>query len=336
MRSYVLAAVILSAACATATVPFEDDGGTPPADTGTNNGDGSSSKDGSSGMDGTADEGGGDGAMMADAGPPDTGCVSDGGMTFTASGMLQNGSVQMWTVPQGVCKITIDAFGAQGGGTLGGKGAEMKGDFAIKGGTMLSVVVGQHGSTNTCGGGSASGGGGGGSFVWDPGDAGTPLIAAGGGGGANDNWGVACRAGIDAVTTANGTQGNGNQSAQGGQNGQGGSGTAPSGVGSGGAGWLSNGGNSSYGTGCTGGQAPPNFTGGNGSQSFGPGGYGGYGGGGGAVCGCGGGGGYSGGGAGEGSSCRAGGGGGGSYNAGMNQTNTAGVQTGDGKIVVSW
>lgn len=65
--------------------------------------------------------------MMTDSGPPDTGCVKDGGMTFTSNGMVQNGSVQSWTVPMGVCGITIDAFGAQGGGQSGGKGAEMRG-----------------------------------------------------------------------------------------------------------------------------------------------------------------------------------------------------------------
>jgi len=68
--------------------------------------------------------------------------------------------------------------------------------------------------------------------------------------------------------------------------------------------------------------------GGNAGSYGGPGGYGGGAGGEGSCCGTsGGGGGYSGGTANN---------GGGSYNVGNNQSNTAGVQTGDGKVLITW
>ncbi len=257
--------------------------------------------------------------------------------TFNASGTGQTGSVQTYIVPSNVTSVSIEAFGAQGGNTNGGLGARMKGNFAVNAGDTIKVVVGQQGVVNNCGGSNASSGGGGGSFVWTGnGSTATLLVAAGAGGGGNTNWsGLTCRVGIDADTLMDGTQGNGSISALGGTNGTGGFGNAPSGTGSGGAGWKTSGQNSTYGTGCTGGLTAFQFTGGFGSNNFGPGGEGGYGGGGGAVCGNGGGGGYSGGGGGEGSGCRAGGGGGGSYNIGTSQSNSKGVQSGNGKVIVT-
>ncbi|GAB4132954.1 MAG: hypothetical protein Fur0041_04760 [Bacteroidia bacterium] len=259
-------------------------------------------------------------------------------VTFNPTGTGRNGTVQQYVVPSCVTQVDIDAFGAQGGNTNGGAGARIKGTFNVTPGDILFIVVGQQGTVNTCGGAGASSGGGGGSFVWKM-NGPTPvlLLAAGGGGGGNLNWSNACRDGIAAVTTQNGTQGSGALSALGGTAGNGGFGNGPSGTGSGGAGWLTAGQNSTYGTGCTGGSTYPSFTGGTGSTAFGtPGqGDGGFGGGGGAVCGNGGGGGYSGGGGGEGSSCRAGGGGGGSYNSGTNQTNTAAARLGSGIVYIT-
>ncbi|CAN5299464.1 hypothetical protein BH09BAC5_BH09BAC5_00450 [soil metagenome] len=248
------------------------------------------------------------------------------------------GLVQQYVVPNCVNEVEIDAFGAQGGNTNGGNGAEMKGRFSVSFGDTLYIVVGQQGTVNSCGGPSASAGGGGGSFIWKSNGPGrTLLLVAGGGGGGNTNWTGTCTNGIAAVITNNGTQGSGPTSAFGGTGGNGGFGNGPSGTGAGGGGWLTDGQNSTYGTGCTGGLAWPLFDGGSGSTLFGnPGeGDGGFGGGAGAVCGCGGGGGYSGGGGGEGASCRAGGGGGGSYNIGTSQVNTAGVRVGGGQVSVS-
>jgi hypothetical protein len=259
-------------------------------------------------------------------------------MTFNATGSGRTGSVQQYIITGCITEITVDAYGAQGGNSNGGLGARIQGTFTVTAGDTIYIVVGQQGTVNECGGSNASSGGGGGSFVWKSnGPSRTLLLAAGGGGGGNMNWGSACRDGIAAEITPNGTQGAGGLSAVGGTGGNGGSGSAPLGTGSGGAGWLSAGGNSTYGTGCTGGLSWPLFAGGYGSTAFGvPGqGDGGFGGGGGAVCGNGGGGGYSGGGGGEGSTCRAGGGGGGSYNSGTDQTNTAVVRTGNGIVYIT-
>jgi hypothetical protein len=257
--------------------------------------------------------------------------------TLNPTGTGAAGVIQQYIVPPCATQIRIEGFGAQGGNTNGGLGARMRGDFNVTYGDTIFVVVGQQGTVNSCGGVNASSGGGGGSFVWKNSGAGrTLLLVAGGGGGGNTNWAGGCIAGINAVTTNDGTQGNGPTSALGGTAGNGGFGNAPSGTGSGGAGWLSVGQNSTYGTGCTGGLTFPLFTGGTGSTTFGSSGQGdgGFGGGGGAVCGNGGGGGYSGGGGGEGSSCRAGGGGGGSYNIGINPSNSAGIQTGSGLVTI--
>jgi hypothetical protein len=236
--------------------------------------------------------------------------------------------------------ITIEAFGAQGGATNGGKGARMKGDFALLPGDKLGIAVGKKGGINSCGStpGTGAGGGGGGSFVWNLADLTLPLVAAGGGGGGNQTWGSACADGMDGVVGANGTEGNGALLTLAGVNGNGGGSAPPNGA-SGGGGWIGKGQDSSYSNGtdgCSGGLPAFTFAGGKGSVAWGPGGEGGFGGGGGAVCACGGGGGYSGGSGGEASSCRAGGGGGGSFNAGMSPSNSPGVEVGDGKIIVSW
>jgi len=253
-----------------------------------------------------------------------------------------SGSIASWAIPACVSKLTIEAWGAEGGknsdngGHLGGKGARMKGTFTVAGGTNLKILVGGKGEDVL-----SNAGGGGGSFVWVDGSN-TLLIAAGGGGGAGyDN------AGIDAVTSNGGTHGNGLPQG-GGVDGNGG--TAPSGyeyTGGGGAGWKSNGNPGHTTASCS--LATPArrpLEGGDGGLFGGThanDGNGGFGGGGGGQGGCtvsggaGGGGGYSGGGPGGYlSPLIRGGGGGGSYNNGTNPSNSAGVQTGNGKIVISW
>ncbi len=91
--------------------------------------------------------------------------------------------IQFWTVPYtGTYEIT--AVGAAGGydgyGSLAarGRGAYMSGDFDLKKGDVLKILVGQEGVKNTA---SQSSGGGGGTFVATSSN--TPLIVAGGGGG---------------------------------------------------------------------------------------------------------------------------------------------------------
>lgn len=246
--------------------------------------------------------------------------------TFSATG-----SVQSYIVPvTGV--YVIEAAGAQGGAgrSAGGKGARMRGHFRLQRDERIWVVVGRQGTCGTTPHQPAAGGGGG-SFVWksvnDLYQPIQPLLAAGGGGGGGGP-GVP---GGDAVITADAGAG----AAAGGGAGQGGA--ADTGdfhySGGGGGGWLSRGAQGSSPTFCGGGKS---WNGGAGADyCCNVGGFGGFGGGGGGSFlghGSGGGGGYSGGGGGT----QAGpaGGGGGSYNAGFKQTNTPGVQTGDGGVVI--
>lgn len=260
---------------------------------------------------------------------------------FIPNGIAESGTIQTWIVPNCVSKVRIEAAGAKGGSTNGGNGAFISGDVTVSGGDTLYIVVGQMGTINNCGSsGDGTAGGGGGSFVWKNNSAlnRTLLMAAGGGGGGNINFTGTCIYGLPGDTAQSGAKGNSAVAALGGTNGQGGSGTAPSGVGSGGAGWLSNGQNSTFFSPSTGGESWPTFTGGLGSPSYGSSYYtgnGGFGGGGGAVCGGGGGGGYSGGGAGDGDVCRTGGGGGGSFNSGTNKSGMPGANNNHGYVNIT-
>jgi hypothetical protein len=47
-----------------------------------------------------------------------------------------------WVVPAGVTSITVEAYGAQGGGSAGGRGGLAKGTIAVTPGETLSVSVG--------------------------------------------------------------------------------------------------------------------------------------------------------------------------------------------------
>ncbi len=102
-------------------------------------------------------------------------------------------SISSYTIPT-TGTYTIDAFGAQGGklgSFLGGKGGELKADFNLNAGTLLSILIGQQGNDGNSGArsGGGGGGGGGGAFVKN---GSTILIAAGGGGGSsnlNDDFG---------------------------------------------------------------------------------------------------------------------------------------------------
>ena len=229
----------------------------------------------------------------------------------TLEGLVSvSGGFQTWEVPSdGV--YSIEANGARGGGTQGGAGASMYGEFQLFEGDMLTIVVGQQGLSESYSRAYVAGGGGGGSFVVLNG---SPLIIAGGGGASgSDQVGYG---GISAETDGRtGSAGNGGSQAEG----------------CGGAGFTGNGTGSAHG-GIT---VAKSFTnganGGIGSSSGGTG-YGGFGGGGcdGHADG-GGGGGYSGG---NGYSDGAAGGGGGSYNIGTNPINQSGVNTGHGYVII--
>jgi hypothetical protein len=244
----------------------------------------------------------------------------------TSQTFSYTGSIVNWTVPAGVTSVHIVAEGAQGGyntnsTTQSGLGAIMEGDFTVTPGQVLKILVGEQPSAN------AGNGGGGGTFVTD--NSNVPLIVAGGGGGSSQ--------GVDSpdkhgnVTTSGGL--GAGSGGVGGTNGSGGSIGSSSYFQSGAGGGLLGNGADGWTTG-TGGFAFVNGGAGGPTNAPARGGFGGGGSGSSYVVG-GGGGGYSGGGSG-GNNGSGVGGGGGSYNAGTNQVNTGGVNTGHGEVVITY
>ena len=292
----------------------------------------------------------GGGAPLADAalGASDaTACVA-GAETIEATGAIVD-----FIVPACITSLTIEAFGAEGGGgvaaaVLGGKGARIKGDVAVAGGEVLQVLVGMRGAdavqlpgdenVGEQGGGS----GGGGTFVVA--EDGSPLMIAGGGGGATHITliGPILLPGGDGRILSAGQAGDGGggvggvdgggggvDDGAGFHNGTGAGGFSGSGVGN------SVGDESQYGTANAPGASF--LAGGAGGVGGSKGRNGGFGGGGSAGFTGAGGGGYSGGGGG-GSVLEStyGGGGGGSLNSGTNQDDSPGVRVGDGQVIITW
>jgi hypothetical protein len=97
------------------------------------------------------------------------------------------GSVQHFTATT-AGEYDIVAYGASGGGGFGGSsgglGAEMGGDFNLTAGEMLDIYVGGTGKNGSSG----AGGGGGDTFVVVD-MSGSPLVIAGGGGGGGGGGG---------------------------------------------------------------------------------------------------------------------------------------------------
>ena len=241
--------------------------------------------------------------------------------------------IQSFTIPiSGPYRIL--AIGASGGSVTtscvrnGGLGASMQGDFNFTAGQVIKILVGQMGLTTN-----SDGGGGGGTFVAD--NLNNPLLVAGGGGGATNNvaqCGAGQQNGLNAVVTTAGTA-SGNGLAAGGTNGSGGA--LVSGNGGAGGGFNGNGGSTGIWVVPSGGRSFINGgIGGLNSSSGNAGGFGGGGTGWHVGGNGGGGGGYSGGGT-SGASPWTGGGGGGSFNGGSNQVNTAGVNSGHGRVVIT-
>ncbi|MFF4189834.1 hypothetical protein [Nonomuraea sp. NPDC001831] len=268
--------------------------------------------------------------------------AAQGSQTFSYTG-----APQTFTVPEGVCELVVDAFGAAGGtavyGSPGGRGGEVSGTVRVNPGDQLTIDVGGAGTGGNLdtgepaaggyGGGGrpggyredlmpgngTNGGGGGGATTISLGT--QPLVIAGGGGGGAGSF-------------AGGTEGRGGD---GGQNGTDGATPNEPGAGGGGA----SGGNG--GAGGPGGQPVtdsdlPGLPGGDAQGRSG---------GNGAVnladphmgSGGGGGGGAQGGGAGgssSGSSLYGGGGGGGSSLGPAGATYTTGVREGNGEVTLSY
>jgi len=248
--------------------------------------------------------------------------------------------IQYWTVPS-TGRYTIEAFGAKGGGvhTTGAPGARMRGDFTLTAGTVLKILVGQAGASWGGAHGNENGGGGG-TFVTNT--ANTPLIIAGGGGGGpSTSYGLSCARPITLGYGQTGTSGvtiSCFATGTGGAGGGGGS-TAGNNQGGGGGGLTGNGANG--GTHCAIAYGGLSFTnggvGGTGNTCYGTTNWGGFGGGGGGqLSGPGAAGGYSGGGqAGNWDLSSTYGGGGGSYNIGTSQSNSAGVNAGNGYVIIT-
>ena len=230
----------------------------------------------------------------------------------------------------------IEASGGSGGNgtdgtqsyplswTLGGLGAKIIGSFKLSLGSQLKILVGQEGSTSLSFT-DRPGGGGGGTFVTLSDN--TPLIIAGGGGGGGTAKGQ--------ITDGDPGQATGNGTQCGGKGGSGGQ-VCNVDTGNSDSSLMSGGGAGLYGDGAAGNfqilTAALSFAkGGNGGVC--PVSNGGFGGGGFAMTLGGGGGGYSGGGV-MGTHNKGTAGGGGSYNNGANQQNMAGVNKGDGKVII--
>jgi hypothetical protein len=284
-------------------------------------------------------------------GPSQTQINTAYGSTNLSGSVTVTNGIQSFTIPaNGAYRIT--AYGAQGGGstggsntgTIGGFGAAVRGDFTLTAGQVIRILVGQEGGAQPY-----AGGGGGGSFVVDA--LNNPLIIAGGGGGATGYIGnsrgifvggcglITTNGGNSNVTTGNygfsAPGSGGGAPAMGGTQGYGGGGA----VAAGGGGFFNIGGASTA----------PYANPGQGFMQGGAGGavgtsagnttnHGGFGGGGSGQYSTGyggGGGGYSGGGAGNfDGSLQGAGGGGGSLNTGANQSNTACINAGHGRVTI--
>jgi len=222
--------------------------------------------------------------------------------------------IQLWTVPADG-NYRIEAWGAGADVRQGGNGARMRGDFQLQAGEIIRILVGQHPSPfNT-----SHGGGAGGTFVvkapYNTNE--SILVIAGGGGGGHSN-GVQPNS-HGRTTTDGGSATNGGVGGVNGNAGTSGEGVAGSGFFTGATGGQGTAGNSFIGggVGSVNGSNQAGF-GGGGSQGNTHGG---------------GGGGYSGGGGANATPWH--GGGGGSFNSGTNQSNSAGVRTGNGQVEIT-
>ena len=272
-------------------------------------------------------------------GPSQSDCNTSYSSTDLSGEVTVSNGIQSWTAPSDGT-YTIIAYGAQGGGSDGGKGAKISGEFTLTSGTVIKILVGQQGLTVNTSGFEASGGGG--TFVTKSphNDNNSILVVAGGGGGSWDD-----HSNSHGATGESGASGCcGNLKGGGGSSGQGGTGSGTCASDSG-AGFLAD---ANVLTHCGNGNERPALAyvnGGRGGENYWcTGAVGGFGGGGGTAR-ChnntytgGGGGGYSGGGMDYGfsSGVLVGAGGGGSKNNGSNTSNVAGNNTGHGKVEISW
>lgn len=269
-----------------------------------------------------------------------TAAGTSGARTFTinqpsgSETFSYTGGTQIFLVPAGVTRLTVDAYGAQGGnggsfGGLGASGGRVTATIGVAQGETLQIVVGGAGGNGFANGTGAAGYNGGGASL-------SSSVSGGGGGGASDVRQGGTTTG-HRVVVAGGGGGGGARGFGGAFGGHGGSGGQTTGFGGnsgagptpgqgGGAGTPSAGGpgGSGISTG-TPGQLEVGGDSGLGSNAGGGGG-GGY---------------YGGGGGGNGSAPSSGGGGGGGGSSYATATATAvshqgGIRAGNGQVVLTW
>lgn len=166
-------------------------------------------------------------------------------VAFTNTDTGRSGSVQSWTVPK-TGDYKFEAFGAKGGsqsnGNQGGSGMRILTNLiTLTSGTVINIMVGQAGSSNSFTTGDNNAGGGGGTFVWNDSNNSLYVAAGGGGGAASVDYSFK-----NASETTSGQNGfghtfNTSPTSLGGLNGQGGHHGDGDNRGAGGAGWLSDG-----------------------------------------------------------------------------------------------
>jgi len=216
-----------------------------------------------------------------------------------------SGNKQTFQIPTCVNKVTIEAWGAQGGGSNGGedggKGGYAKGDLQVNPGSVLNIYVGEKGKNQSSGG-------------WNGGGHGAQY--GGGGGGASD-----VRVGGTSLNDRKLVAGAGAGGQTGGpDHGSGGHGGGlTGGAGTSNFGWTTGKGGTQNAGGAAGSQCHPGTFGNGGSKA--------------SYHVSGGGGGWYGGGC----SYGAGGGGGSSYYGGCDNGSTqTGVKTGNGMVKLTW
>lgn len=205
------------------------------------------------------------------------------------------GDAQAYTVPAGVCGVTIDAFGAAGGNgagsgpdsvAAGGSGGHASASIPVTPGEILSVYVGGEGGGGLNNGGAAGGfngggdggaapnGGGGGGGASDVRQGGTDVahrvVVAGGGGGGGAAPNFLPTIGVG----GSGGGANGDAGVDGGASVFGGGGGTQVGAGAAGTGTAGNGTDGALGSGGQGADAGPTTGGGGGGGYFGGGGGG--------------------------------------------------------------
>jgi hypothetical protein len=257
-------------------------------------------------------------------GPTVTACRSAYSTTWDedSSNYSVTSGIQYWTVPA-TGRYFIDAYGAGGGGTLGGGGARIADTFNLTEGEVIRILVGQTPATTAV---NANSGGGGTFVVRSPFNTEASILIIAGGGGGTES-GLSQNSNAHASTSTSGNQGTGTvaagSSGAGGTAGSGGGAASSDNSGGGGGGFLTNGtrnsnwdnnGGTAFVNGGAGAVAGTvnvaaiagGFGGGGGSAGKGAGG------------GAGGGGGYSGGGGGDNTGGYSGGGGGSYFANGLN------------------